>query len=191
MILLIVVLNSFLINFILPKNYQTVEKKPLLIILPLLAHLSFETRNRLNSCIKDQLPFYSLRIALRSKTGLFSLFKFKDSIPKYLCWHLIYKFSRGCCNASNYAETERHLFLRASGHLGVTLLTQKRVKNPKTSAIMDYILLEGHNVTYDDFSILIPKNNQDKLHLKESLLSKRDNLQLNRNIYIHPLELFA
>ena len=56
---------------------------------------------------------------------------------------------------------------------------------------MDYILLEGHNVTYDDFSILIPKNNQDKLHLKESLLSKRDNLQLNRNIYIHPLELFA
>ena len=191
MILLIVVLNSFLINFILPKNYQTVEKKPLLIILPLLAHLSFETRNRLNSCIKDQLPFYSLRIALRSKTGLSSLFKFKDSIPKYLRWHLIYKFSRGCCNASNYAETERHLFLRASGHLGVTSLTQKRVKNPKTSAIMDYILLEGHNVTYDDFSILIPKNNQDKLHLKESLLSKRDNLQLNRNIYIHPLELFA
>ena len=56
---------------------------------------------------------------------------------------------------------------------------------------MDYILLEGHNATYDNFSILIPKNNQFKLHLKESLLIKRDKPELNRNIYFHPLELFA
>ena len=44
---------------------------------------------------------------------------------------------------------------QASENLGITPLTQKRVKNPKKSAIMDHILLEGHNVTYDDFSILI------------------------------------
>ena len=40
---------------------------------------------------------------------------------------------------------------------------------------MDHILLEGHNATYDDFSILITENNKFKLHLKESLLIKRDN----------------
>ena len=56
---------------------------------------------------------------------------------------------------------------------------------------MDHILLEGHNATYDDFSILISENNQFKLHLKESLLIKRDKPDLNRNIYTHPLELFA
>ena len=54
-------------------------------------------------------------------------------------------------------------------------MTQKRVKNPKQSAIMDHILLEGHNATYDDFSILIPEKNQFKLHLKDSLLIKEIN----------------
>ena len=85
----------------------------------------------------------------------------------------------------------RHLFVRASEHLGITSLTQRQVKNPKRSAIMDHILLEGHNATYDDFSILIPENNQFKLHLKESLLIKREKPELNRNIYTHPLELFT
>ena len=102
-----------------------------------------------------------------------------------------YKFSCSCCNATYYGETERHLFVRASEHLGITPLTQKRVKNPKKSANMDHILLEGHNATYDDFSILISENNQFKLHLKESLLIKRDKPELNRNIYTHPLELFT
>ena len=40
---------------------------------------------------------------------------------------------------------------------------------------MDHSLLEGHNATSDDFSILIPENNQFKLHLKRSLLIKEDN----------------
>ena len=67
----------------------------------------------------------------------------------------------------------------------------KRVKNPKESAIMDHILLEGHDATYDYFLILIPEISQFKLHLKESLLIKGDKLDLNRKIHIHPLELFA
>ena len=68
----------------------------------------------------------------QSKTRLSSLFKFKDSIPKYLRLHLVYKFSYSYCKATYYGETERLLFLRASGHLGITPLTQKRVKNPKS-----------------------------------------------------------
>ena len=93
------------------------------------------------------------------------------------------------CNLNK--KIDRHLFVRASEHLGITPLTHKRVKNPKKSAIMDHILLEGHNATYDDFSILISENNEFKLHLKESLLIKRDKQELNRNIYTHPLELFT
>ena len=56
---------------------------------------------------------------------------------------------------------------------------------------MDHILLEGHNATYNDCLILIPENNQFKLHFKESLLIKRDKPELNRNICNHPLELFV
>ena len=59
-------------------------------------------------------------------------------------------------------------------HLEITLLTQKQVKSPKKSVIKDHILLEGHNATLNDFSILIPENNQFKLHLNVALLIKRD-----------------
>ena len=56
---------------------------------------------------------------------------------------------------------------------------------------MDNIFLEGYNATYDDSSILIPEKNEFKLHLKESLLIKRDKPELSRNIYTLPAELFA
>ena len=90
-----------------------------------------------------------------------------------------------CCNAAYYGESERHFFVGTSEHLGMTRLTRKRVKNPKKSAIFDHILLNDH-----DFAILLKKNNRFKLHLKESLLIKRDKPELNRNIYRYPLELF-
>ena len=73
MILLIFVLKGFFDKlYITEKIYQTVEKKQLMIILPFLGHLSFETRNRLNSFIRNQLPSCSLRIAFQSKTRLSS-----------------------------------------------------------------------------------------------------------------------
>ena len=93
--------------YIIKNNYQTFEKKQLLIILPVLGYLSFETRRRLNSCIRNQLSFCSLRNAFQLKALLSSLFKFKEIIPKYFCSHLIYKFSCSCCNATHYCETER------------------------------------------------------------------------------------
>ena len=162
-----------------------------MIILPFWGHLPFEARNRLNSCIRNQLPSCSLSIALQSKTHLSSLFKLKESTPKYLSLDLIYKFLYSRCNVTYYGETERHLFVRASEHLGITSLTQKWVNNPQKSVIMDHILLKGHNATYDNFSILIPEHSQFKLHLKESLWIKRDKPELNRNIYTHSLELFS
>ena len=79
-----------------------------------------------------------------------------------------------CCNATHYGKTKRHLFVRASEHLGITPLTKKRVKNPKKSAIIHHFLLEGHNATYDDFSILTTESNEFELHLNESLLIKRE-----------------
>ena len=84
-------------------------------------------------------------MAFQSKTRLSSLFCFKDIIPKEISSHLVYKFTCSCCNATYYGESERHFFVRASEHLGMTPLTGKRVKNPKKSAIFDHTLLKGHH----------------------------------------------
>ena len=95
-----------------------------------------------------------------------------------------------CCYGTYYGESERHFLLRASEHLGVTPLTGKQVKNLKKSAIFNHILLNGHDASFESFTILLKENNEYELHLKESILIKRDNPELNRNIYSYPLELF-
>ena len=95
-----------------------------------------------------------------------------------------------CCNAIYYGESERHFFVTASEHLGMTTLTEKRVKNLKKSAIFDQIWMKDHDASFEDFTILLKENSKFKLHLKESLLIKRDKPELNRNIYSYPLEFF-
>ena len=67
----------------------------------------------------------------------------KVVIPKEIGSHLVYKLTCSCCNATYYGKSERYFFARASEHLGMTPLTAKRLRNPKTSAIFDYIFLKG------------------------------------------------
>ena len=147
------------------------------------------TSKRLQSCI-NTIPYCSLRIVFQPKTRLCSPFCFKDIIPKEISSHLLYKFTCSCCNATYYGESERHFFVRASEHLGMTPITGKRVMNPKKSAIFDHILLNVHDASFEDFTILLKENSRFKLHLKESLLIDCGKPELNRNIYIYPLELF-
>ena len=116
-------IKKFFYKLYITKNiYQTVEKKQLLIILPFSGHLSFETKNTLNSCIRNQksATFSFIKNCITVKNRLSSLFKFKDSIPKYLCPYLIYRFLCSCSNATYYGEIERHLFVRALEHLKMT-----------------------------------------------------------------------
>ena len=97
---------------------DTVSTKQLLIVLPFLGAQSFLLRKRLQSCIRNHLPYCSLRITFQSKIRLPSLFRFKDIILKEISSHLVYKFMCSCCNATYYGESERHFFVRASEHLG-------------------------------------------------------------------------
>ena len=175
-------------QFLLKMGFLYTFKNQVLIVLPFLGAQSFLVRKRLQSCIRNHLPYCSLRIAFQSKTRLSSLFRFKDIIPKEISSHLVYKFTCSCCNTTYYGESERHFFVRASEHLFMTSLTGKKVKNFKKSAIFDHILLKGHDASFEDLDSL--GNNKLKLHLKESLPIKRDKPKLNRNIYSYQLELF-
>ena len=62
------------------------------------------------------------------------------------------------CYRNYYGESERHLFVRASEHLGITPLTGKQVKNPKESA--EHILIKGHDPRLKNFSIFLKENNK-------------------------------
>ena len=89
-------------------------------------------------------------------------------------------------------KLKKNVFVRASEHLGITPLTGKFVKTPKKFAIFDQMLLDGHNTSSDNFSILLKESNPFKLgKLKESLSISRDKPTLNKNIYSFPLELFV
>ena len=95
-----------------------------------------------------------------------------------------------CCSATYYRKSEKHFLVRASEHLGMIPFTGKQVKNPKKSAIIDCILLKGHDDSFEDFMILLKESNKFEIHLKEFLLIIRDNPELNGNIYSYSLELF-
>ena len=96
-------IKHFLQKLYVTKAIQdTVSKKQLLIVLPFLGAQSFLVRKRLQSCIRNTIPYCSLRTVSQSKTRLSSLFRFKDITPKEISSHLVYKFTCSCCNATYY-----------------------------------------------------------------------------------------
>ena len=184
-------IKNILSRLFVPKRIvPTVHKKQVQSILPFLGPLSFKIKSRLQKCFKNYIPYCSLRVAYQPGSRISNLFNFKDVVNNKLSSHNVYKFMCGCFNPTYYGQTQRHFFVRASEHLGITPLTGKFVKTPKKSAIFDHMLLDGHKASFDNFSILLKESNPFKLQLKESLLISRDKPILNKNIYSFLLELF-
>ena len=182
-------IQKYLSKLVVPKRIvHTVHKKQIRLVLPFLGPLSFEIRSCLQKCIKNYIPYCSLKVAYQSRSRISNLFNFKDVVNTKLSSHIVYKFMCSCSNATYYGQTQRHFFVRASEHLGITPLTSKVVKTPKKS-IFD-MLLDGHKASFDNFSILLKESNPFKLQLKESFLISRDKPILNKNIYTFPFKLF-
>ena len=179
-------IQKYLSKLVVPKRIvHTVHKKQIRLVLPFLGPLSFEIRSCLQKCIKNYIPYCSLKVAYQSRSRISNLFNFKDVVNTKLSSHIVYKFMCSCSNATYYGQTQRHFFVRASEHLGITPLTSKVVKTPKKSAIFD-MLLDSHKASFDNFSILLKESNPFKLQLKESFLISRDKPILNKNIYSFP-----
>ena len=174
--------------FFLKRIVHIVHKKQVRLVLPFLDPLSFEIRSRLQKCFKNYITYCSLKVAYQSRSRISNLFNFKHVNTK-LSSHIVYKFMCSCCNAT-YGQTQRHFFVRASEHLGITHLTGKFVKTTRKSAIFDHMWWDSHKASFDTFSALLKESNPFKLQLKESLLISRDKPILNKNIYSFPLELF-
>ena len=55
-------------------------------------------------------------------------------------------------------------------HMGISNLTEKRLKSIKQSAISDHLLQCNCTINFDNFDILAAESNKLKLLLRESLL---------------------
>ena len=158
--------NGYLENFInncfkvfLDNKYRvqekviTVPKKTLVLVLPYLGLLSLQTRTKLRKSLKGILNCCKLQILFKSQNKLAKAFHFKDRIPKELASGVVYKFQCGVYNESYYGECVRHLNIRIGQHIGISLLTKKKVK-PKGIAVSNHLLLCNHSPPFENFSVL-------------------------------------
>ena len=137
-----------------------------------------------------QSNFCSLKVVFQSPCKLRSLFHFKDTLDKKIRSDLVYRYTCSNCNVTYYGKTYRHFFTRAAEHMGISNLTEKRVKNVKQSAVSDHLLQCDCSINFDDFDILASETNNFRLLIKESLLIMRDKPVLNRTTTSFPLKLF-
>ena len=65
------------------------------------------------------------------------MFRFKDRVPYDLVSCVVYEYICGRCNSSYYGQTETHLKVRSSEHVGISPLTFKKTKPSKESSVRD------------------------------------------------------
>ena len=74
--------------------------------------------------------------------------------------------------------------------MGISNLTGKRPKSVKQSAVSDHLFKCNFSIDFDHFDILAYDVKKLRLLIKESLLIKRNQPQLNKTIKPFPLKLF-
>ena len=115
--------------------------------------------------------YYKLNVIFKSPSKIVNRFHFKDVLPKKLCSGIVYSFKCNSCNAIYYGKTKRHFYVRAAEHMGISHLTNKRLKNVKQSAISDHMLTCVCNINFNNFTILSKDSNNMNLLIKESLVN--------------------
>ena len=137
-------------------------------------------RSRLVKSIQGNLQFCSLKVVFQSPCKLCSLLHFKDTLDKKIHSDLVYCYTCSNCSVTYYGKTYQHFFTRAAEHMGISNLTEKRVKNVKQSAVSDHLLQCDCSINFDNFDILASETNNFRLLIKEiCLLIMRDKAVLN------------
>ena len=158
----------------------------------LLSYRSWKVlRKKPQKLVSDKVTSCNLKIVFTSPVRVKSFFTFKDQLPKILLSGLVYQYKCGGCNATYYGKTKRHFKFRICEHLGISHLTEKKVKidNNKLTAIQEHLLCCNYCPSFEDFSILTRESNDFKLKIMESLLIARDKPILKKADSSSPLEL--
>ena len=143
---------------------STVPKKDMMIVLPYLGKLVLHIRTRINCVIKSKLPHCSFQIVFHGKCKLINFFTFKDKSPIFLHSGIVYKFKCCGCNATYYGKTKCHFKVRMCEYLGVSSLTEIKVKGDNHSDIKEDHLFCNHSCGFDHFFILASNINDFKVN---------------------------
>ena len=108
-----------------------VPKRELTFVLPYLGNLSLDLRTGLRQTIESNLPYCKSKIIFRSKCRLKTLFQFKDPLEKKIHSGIICRYTCSNCNVTYYGKTFRHIYTRATEHVGISNLTRKHLKSVK------------------------------------------------------------
>ena len=114
---------------------RKIENKSLWLVLPHLGTISLQTRTKLQSSMKVVLNCRKWQVIFKSQNTLWNCFHLKDPVPQILTSGVVYKFHCGLCSELHYRECVRHLAVRSGEHIGISPLTNKRVKPRKDSAV--------------------------------------------------------
>ena len=100
-------IKRFKYKLYVPKRIiPTVPKRKLLIVLSFLGKFSMNLKTHLHKSIWKKLQQHNIKLIFQSKNCLNILFKFKDSVPLCLCYHLIYKFQCSMAKPSVFLKLE-------------------------------------------------------------------------------------
>ena len=119
-----------------------------------------------------------------------NFFHFKDVLPEKLYSGIAYGFKCNSCNAFYYGKRKHDLYVITAERIGISHLTNKRLKNVKQLGISDSLLICDCNINFNDFIILSKDSNSINLLIKESLLKSHDKTILNKTVKSFPLVLF-
>ena len=168
---------------------DSVPKKDYFITLPYLGPLSNKTYKRLKSIFQKMLPSGKLNIVFKTQCRMSHFFRFKDVVPTDLVSHIIYHYKCSSCNAGYIGETSVHSKVRWCQHLGVSCFTGAPVASNIT-AILEHQKRNKCNSSLTDFKIVAKETNYNKRLIKESLLIKFYDYELNKQVNSTKLYLF-
>ena len=170
-------IKSFLNKLYKPKVVvPNVPKRNVFVKFPFLGSTSLQIRKKLQKLFSDKLTSCNLKIVFTSPIRVKSFFTFEDKLLKMLLSRLVYQYKCGGCNATYYGKTKRHFKVGICEYLGISHLTDKKVKidSNKLAAIQEHLLCCNYSSSLEDFSILTRESNDFKLKIIESLLIAHD-----------------
>lgn len=156
---------------------------------PYCGYESFQIRNKIKKLLSEFYPQVEIRFIFTNNFKIGNFFNIKDRMPANLRSSIIYKYCCNC-NVTYIGKTERHLFVRASEHAGVSYRTGKQLTTPPHSAIQDHCRITGHTFDSDNFNILKINKNPFELSLLESILIKKLKPSLNNTLSSMELKIY-
>ena len=93
--------------------------------------------------MKNKFSYCNIRFAFQTKCKISNFFAFNDKIPSFLRPGIVHKFQCGG-KTTYYGKTKRYFEVRMCEHLGISALTEKRVKGDDDSTNKKHLFTVTH-----------------------------------------------